>query len=89
MDLSIVTTLYIFYSAPRLEEFYARACTVAGEITNNFEIIWLMMVLWMSHWTSRFPTSDGITGLRSKGWDSYDMDQAGLDLRSKRAPVLE
>jgi putative glycosyltransferase len=37
MDLSIVTTLY--YSAPHLEEFYARACAAAQAITNDFEIV--------------------------------------------------
>lgn len=37
MDLSIVTTLY--YSAPYLEEFYARACTAARGVTTDFEII--------------------------------------------------
>jgi putative glycosyltransferase len=37
MDLSIVTTLY--YSAPYLEEFYARACAAAQRVAANFEII--------------------------------------------------
>ena len=37
MELSIVTTLY--RTAPYLEEFYARACSVAATITNDFEII--------------------------------------------------
>lgn len=39
MDLSIVTSLY--YSAPHLEEFYARACAVAESITSSFEIIFV------------------------------------------------
>lgn len=37
MDLSIVTTLY--YSAPYLEEFYARICAAAEKITDGYEII--------------------------------------------------
>jgi putative glycosyltransferase len=37
MDLSIVTTLY--YSAPYLEEFYARVCAAAQGVASNFEII--------------------------------------------------
>lgn len=37
MDLSIVTTLY--YSAPYLEEFYARVCAVARVVATDFEII--------------------------------------------------
>jgi len=37
MQLSIVTTLY--GSAPHLEEFYARACSAAQKVTNDFEII--------------------------------------------------
>ena len=37
MDLSIVTTLY--YSAPYLEEFYARVCAAAQGVTANFEIV--------------------------------------------------
>src|SRR5712671_1704276 len=39
MDLSIVTTLY--HSAPHLEEFFARSCTVAEKITASFEIIFV------------------------------------------------
>jgi putative glycosyltransferase len=39
MDLSIVTTLY--HSAPHLEEFFARSCAVAEQITNSFEIIFV------------------------------------------------
>jgi len=37
MDLSIVTTLY--YSAPYLEELYARVCAAAQGVASNFEII--------------------------------------------------
>ncbi len=37
MDLSIVTTLY--YSAPYLEEFYARVCAAAEGLATDFEII--------------------------------------------------
>jgi hypothetical protein len=37
MDLSIVTTLY--YSSPYLEEFYARTCAAAEQITDDYEII--------------------------------------------------
>jgi putative glycosyltransferase len=37
MDLSIVTTLY--YSAPYLDEFYARICATAEKITDDYEII--------------------------------------------------
>jgi putative glycosyltransferase len=37
MDLSIVTTLY--YSAPYLAEFYARARAIAETVANDFEII--------------------------------------------------
>jgi putative glycosyltransferase len=37
MELSIVTTLY--YSAPYLEEFYARVRKEAEQITNDYEII--------------------------------------------------
>ena len=37
MDLSIVTTLY--YSAPYLEQFYARVCAAAQGVTANFEIV--------------------------------------------------
>jgi putative glycosyltransferase len=37
MDLSIVTTLY--YSAPYLDEFYARACAAAEGLATNFEIV--------------------------------------------------
>lgn len=37
MDLSIVTTLY--YSAPYLEEFYARVCAAAHAVATDFEII--------------------------------------------------
>ena len=37
MDLSIVTTLY--YSAPYLDEFYARVCAAAQGVATNFEIV--------------------------------------------------
>jgi putative glycosyltransferase len=37
MKLSVVATLY--YSAPHLREFYARACVAAEQITNDFEIV--------------------------------------------------
>lgn len=37
MDLSIVTTLY--YSSSYLEEFYARICAAAEQITDDYEII--------------------------------------------------
>ena len=39
MDLSIVTTLY--YSAPYLEEFYARICAAAKRITSDYEIVFV------------------------------------------------
>jgi putative glycosyltransferase len=39
MDLSIVTTLY--YSAPYLEEFYARICAAAEQITDDYEIVFV------------------------------------------------
>ncbi len=39
MDLSIVTTLY--YSAPYLEEFYARIRAAAEKITSDYEIIFV------------------------------------------------
>lgn len=39
MDLSIVTTLY--NSAPYLEEFHARICAAAEELTKDFEIIFV------------------------------------------------
>jgi len=39
MKLSIVTTMY--YSAPYLEEFYARICACAEKITNEYEIIFV------------------------------------------------
>lgn len=39
MDLSIVTTLY--YSASYLEEFHARICAAANNITEDYEIIFV------------------------------------------------
>lgn len=39
MKLSIVTTMY--HSAPYINEFYARICAAAGQITNNYEIIFV------------------------------------------------
>lgn len=39
MKLSIVTTMY--NSAPYLEEFYARVCKAASQITHDFEIIFV------------------------------------------------
>src|SRR5215469_11113445 len=39
MDLSIVTTLY--YSAPFIEQFYARASAAAQQITSNYELIFV------------------------------------------------
>lgn len=37
MKLSIVTTMY--RSGPYLEEFYARICAAAGQVTTDFEIV--------------------------------------------------
>jgi putative glycosyltransferase len=39
VELSIVTTLYC--SAPHVEEFYARVCAAADEITDDYEIIFV------------------------------------------------
>lgn len=39
MKLSIVTTLY--YSAPYIKEFYSRICSIAGAITEDYELVFV------------------------------------------------
>lgn len=39
MKLSIVTTLY--YSAPYIKEFYSRICSLAGAITEDYELVFV------------------------------------------------